>query len=396
MKKKETTSCEQGNLIDFKTLLTQSQLSENEQGIIKRRLLENSDSFGKVLQLLAERLKQETSIPDLSESLKLFKKKESKIVRSFDSIAKILSWEFPQLLQFILEEYQVEAEKTQALVGKEFIAVKRIADVIFEAKDKNGYEIIVHLEFESEYESDEKMDKRKLEYRHLMEMDEAYQGKAVLCNVFYLRGSPEDKEMVEDRTVKLPTADSRYTTGELKYKAYHLSLVTIETMLKRKLPFLLPFIVEAELRGINDTSKSKVLVPSLQTQIDEHEVELNQMIDALSASQMESLRTTVEYLWGKSYSEEVFNKSTLLKLMREQLNFRQKDIEWGRREGKTEGKTEGITEGIAKRTAQEMNVLHKMLQEGKITHEQMEYFLKRMAEEDEKKQSQSSTDSNKQ
>jgi hypothetical protein len=39
-----------------------------------------------------------------------------------------------------------------------------------------------------------------------------------------------------------------------------------------------------------------------------------------------------------------------------------------------------------------MNVLHKMLQEGKITREQMEYFLKRMAEEDEKKQSQSSTD----
>jgi hypothetical protein len=303
---------------------------------------------------------------------------------------------FPQLLQFILEEYQVEAEKTQALVGKEFIAVKRIADVIFEAKDKNGYEIIVHLEFESEYESDEKMDKRKLEYRHLMEMDEAYQGKAVLCNVFYLRGSPEDKEMVEDRTVKLPTADSRYTTGELKYKAYHLSLVTIETMLKRKLPFLLPFIVEAELRGINDTSKSKVLVPSLQTQIDEHEVELNQMIDALTASQMESLRTTVEYLWGKSYSEKVFNKSTLLKLMRGQLNFRQKDIEWGRREGKTEGITEGRAEERAERIAQEMNVLHNMLQEGKITHEQMEYFLKRMAEEDEKRQSQSSTDSHEQ
>jgi len=55
------------------------------------------------------------------------------------------------LLQFILNEYQVEAEKTQALIGKEFIAVKRIADVIFEAKDKNGREVMIHLEFESEY-----------------------------------------------------------------------------------------------------------------------------------------------------------------------------------------------------------------------------------------------------
>jgi len=68
----------------------------------------------------------------------------------------VLSQDFPQLLQFILDEYQVEAEKTQALIGREFIAIKRIADVIFEAKDKKGCEVIIHLEFESEYKSDEK------------------------------------------------------------------------------------------------------------------------------------------------------------------------------------------------------------------------------------------------
>ena len=68
----------------------------------------------------------------------------------------MLSQDFPQLLQFILDEYQVEAEKTQALIGREFIAIKRIADVIFEAKDKKGCEVIIHLEFESEYKSDEK------------------------------------------------------------------------------------------------------------------------------------------------------------------------------------------------------------------------------------------------
>jgi formamidopyrimidine-DNA glycosylase len=93
------------------------------------------------------------------------------------------------LLQFILDEYQVEAEKTQALIGKEFIAVKRIADVIFEAKDKKGQQdVIIHLEFEGQYQSDNQMDKRKLEYRHLMEMDEDYQGKVVLCNVFLSSG----------------------------------------------------------------------------------------------------------------------------------------------------------------------------------------------------------------
>jgi len=361
-------------VIDLIKLLRNSKLSENEQGIVKRRLLENKKPFGKVLQDIVIQAKQETGTVDMPESLKQLEKKEGKEIRSFDAIAKVLSQEFPQLLQFILEEYEVEAEKTQALIGREFIAIKRIADVIFEAKDKKGNEVIIHIEFESEYKSDEKMDQRKLEYRHLMEMDEDYQGKMILCNVFYIRGSPEDKEMIEERQVKLPTSDPRYS-GELKYKAYHLSLMNIETIINRNLPFLLPFVVESELRSINDASTSKTtgLMPSVQKQIDEHEVELKQMIDALTDEQMESLRNTVEYLWGKSYSKEVFNKSTLLMLMREQLNFRQKDIQCAFREGN------------ANRMAQENRVLQSMRQEGKLTTEQLEDFLERMAELDEKK-----------
>jgi len=361
-------------VIDLRKLLTESKLSENESGILKRRLLENREPFGKLLQRLVRQAKQETGTLDMPQSLKQLEEKEGKEIRNFDSIAKVLSREFPQLLQFILDEYQVEAEKTQVLIGKEFIAVKRIADVIFEAKDKNGREVIIHLEFESEYKSDEKMDQRKLEYRHLMEMDEAYQGKVVLCNVFYLRGSPENKEVIEERHVKLPTSDPRYG-GELKYKAYHLSLVTIETIIKRNLPFLFPFVVEAELRSFADTSTSNVQMPSLQQQIDEHEVELTKMIDTLTDDQMESLRTSVEYLWEKSYSKDEFNKSTLLTLMIKRLNSRQKDIQWGQREGRREGRTEVIS------------VFQLMLQEGKLSHEQMEYFLKRMKEEDEKRKS---------
>jgi len=64
--------------------------------------------------------------------------------------------------------------------------------------------------------------------------------------------------------------------------------------------------------------------------------------------------------------------------MKEQLNFRQKDIQWGQREGRSEGLTEGIAEG--------MNAANRMLQEGKINQEQLEYFLKCM-EEDEKQKS---------
>jgi hypothetical protein len=174
---------------------------------------------------------------------------------------------------------------------------------------------------------------------------------------------------------------------------YHLSLVTIETIIKRQLPFLLPFVVESELRSIKEASTSKAMahLQYLRQQIDTHEAELTQMIEALTADQMESLRTTIEYLWGKSYSKEVFNKSTLLTLMREQLNFRQKDIDWGRSEGITEGFakgiTEGITEGIAKRTAKEMSVFQRLLQDGKINQEQLEDFLKYMEEEDEKQKS---------
>ena len=42
---------------------------------------------------------------------------------------------------------------------------------------------------------------------------------------------------------------------------------------------------------------------SLQMQIEEHEAELNQMIEALTDEQMESLRTTVEYLRMNSLSQ---------------------------------------------------------------------------------------------
>jgi hypothetical protein len=73
--------------------------------------------------------------------------------------------------------------------------------------------------------------------------------------------------------------------------------------------------------------------------------------------------------------------------MREQLNFRQRDIQWGRTEGRVEGRTEGRTEVIS--------VLKQMMQqEGQITKEKLESFLKRMEEEDQKKQPQSSTNIN--
>jgi hypothetical protein len=376
MKKTKNVSSEQGHLIkpavvvDLRKLLSESKLSENEKGLLKRRLIESRQPFGEVLQRLVNEAKQETGDLDMPESLKQLEEKEGKEIRSFDAIAKVLSQEFPELLQFILAEYQVEAEKTNALIGKEFIAVKRIADVIFEARDKKGHEVIIHLEFESQYKSDEQMDKRKLEYRHLMEMDEDYQGKVVLCNVFYLRGSPEDKQMIEDRTVKLATSDPRYS-GELKYKAYHLSLMTIETMIKRKLPFLLPFIVASELKSLTEqTSEATKHLQTLRQEIDEHEVALTQMINGLTAEQVESLRTSVEYLWGKSYSDKVFNKSNLLKLMREQLNFRERDIELGRTEARS----------------QAMKAAKQMLQDGKINQEQLEEFLNYMKKEDEKRQ----------
>ncbi len=67
--------------------------------------------------------------------------------------------------------------------------------------------------------------------------------------------------------------------------------------------------VASELKSIGEeTSEAMNHLWALGQQIDAHEVELNQMIDGLTADQMESLRTTVEDLWGKSYSKEVFKK----------------------------------------------------------------------------------------
>ena len=77
----------------------------------------------------------------MSKYLKNLEKEEWREIRSFDSIAKILAQDFPQLLQFILQEYHVEAKKTKALIGREFIAIKRIADVIFEAFDMSPIKV---------------------------------------------------------------------------------------------------------------------------------------------------------------------------------------------------------------------------------------------------------------
>jgi hypothetical protein len=350
-------------------ILSKTGLSKNKQGIIKRRLLENKEDFGKFLQQMF-RSETNQSI-DVFESLKEFEKKEKRKITSFDSVAKILSIDFPELLDFILKEYEVEAKNTRALIGKEFVVIKRIADVIFEAKDKSGNKVIIHLEFEREFESDKFMDKRKLEYRQLMEMDDGFAGKTVLCNVFYLRGSPKNKKVIEDRIVKLPSTDPRFS-GELKYKAYHLNQVTIGMMIEKNLPFLLPFIIQSELQDISDDDSPTKQIEDIRQQIQENEEALTKMIDGLSEDKIESLRTIVEYMWQKSYSKEVFNKSTLLKLMKEQLNLRQSDV--------ARGITTGIATGIATERAKRIAVANQMVQEGEITQKQMEKFLKRMEE----------------
>jgi len=137
-------------------------------------------------------------------------------------------------------------------------------------------------------------------------------------------------------------------------------------------------VVESELRIINKDSTAINHIVSLQKQIDSHEEELTNLIESLSAEKMESLRTTVEYLWGKSYSKQVFNQSTLLKLMREQLNLRQADVRRGQIEGVREGMRQGVRQGIASRKTKEIAVAKQMVQDGEITKEQMDKLMRRM------------------
>jgi len=87
-----TPHSQQGNLIeppvviDLRKLFTG--LSENEQGIIKRRLIENRKPFGKVLQRLVRQAKQETGTLDMPESLKQLEEKEDKEISSHVGWAK--------------------------------------------------------------------------------------------------------------------------------------------------------------------------------------------------------------------------------------------------------------------------------------------------------------------
>jgi hypothetical protein len=118
---KQGTLFEPPRVIDLTEILSKTGLSKNKQGIIKRRLLENTGEFGKFLQQM---FRSETNQNiDVFESLKELKKKEKKKITSFDSVAKILSIDFPELLDFILKEYEVEAKNTRALIGKEFVFI---------------------------------------------------------------------------------------------------------------------------------------------------------------------------------------------------------------------------------------------------------------------------------
>jgi hypothetical protein len=83
----------QGNLIeppavlDFSELITKTKLSENEQGILKRRLIENRKQFEDFLQLLLREVEKETATLDVSQSLKKLEEEEKREIRSFDAIA---------------------------------------------------------------------------------------------------------------------------------------------------------------------------------------------------------------------------------------------------------------------------------------------------------------------
>jgi predicted transposase YdaD len=71
--------------------------------------------------------------------------------------------------------------------------------------------------------------------------------------------------------------------------------------------------------------------------------------------------------------------------MREQLNFRERDIELGRIAGRREAKTKGRIEGRIEGRSQAMNAAKQMLQDGKINQEQLEEFVKYMKKEEEKR-----------
>jgi len=77
-------------VIDFLKLLTQSALSENEQGIVKRRLIENREPFGTMLQLLLQQADKEKRTIDIQQSLKNLEKEEGREIRSLISLRSLL------------------------------------------------------------------------------------------------------------------------------------------------------------------------------------------------------------------------------------------------------------------------------------------------------------------
>lgn len=129
--------------------------------------------------------------------------------------------------------------------GLELIVVKRIADVIYTIKDKQGQSLLIQLEFESYKGNDDEFSKRMKDYRKLLSIKNDFHAASVHCNVIYLHKSPKIKSAIETITTNLKI-DGENT--EFEYQAYHVQNMTVKEILREnKLYFLLALKNKKEL-----------------------------------------------------------------------------------------------------------------------------------------------------
>jgi hypothetical protein len=312
--------------------------------------------YSREIRAFTENILSQTGLakPEKKQVMEILERvmEESKVEHermSLDMVMKELSMHFKEALAQMLEGYKINPKQIECLIGRELIAVKRIADVIFEVEDAQGNKYLLSVEFEASYKSDEKMDQRIAEYQHLSSMDREFKGRRIKCNVFYLQSSPQNKRSVEKRKSAYSPENNPDLKIEIVYQVFHLNKFDIPMILRQNLSFLIPLMSYMPKATSEEREKYKTRLTKMAKNWDE--------------KQRHSAENLVDYISKNQHND---SRGITIKEMLEgsDLNIR----EDAKREGIQKGIREGIQEG-------KMKVLRELFSRGIITYKILEEIL---------------------
>ena len=220
-----------------------------------------------------------------------------------------------------------DPKEVEYQIGKEFIELKRVSDVILKVFEDNKEFLEIHVEFEKRFKSWKNINDRMLAYRLLEEIDSNFNEKNIINTVFFLDGPKIEVDKYgkkvslkkeEEIIIQYPENNDNKKNFSvcLKYKIYRAYLYEFKEDIKEKNLFMfLPFIAIEE--------------------YEKHRVDIAEYIDQLKSEESEYLRNTIAYYDEKYYDTEV--KGNLIDMMDQHFFLREADIRRGVEQGLEQG-----------------------------------------------------------